>query len=282
MRRLIVTADDFGLDAPVNDAVERAHRDGILTCASLMVSAPAAADAIARARRLPSLGVGLHLTVVRGRPALPPADVPDLVDANGELPTNLVQAGFRFFFLPRVRRQLEQEIRAQFEAFRATRLPLDHVTVHNHMHLHPTVLGLLLRIGPAYGMRAIRIPDERGGGLALRPWIALLRARARAAGLCFNDATLGLRDSGAMDSARVARLLRNVPHGVTEMYFHPATARTPYIERELPGYRIEDEFRALIDPDVRRAVEASGARLIAFRDLYQEVPEKCSVSSSLR
>ena len=78
MKRLVVTADDFGLALPVNAAVEAAHRRGLLTAASLMVTAPAAADAIERARRLPRLGVGLHLVLVDGKPALPPEELPDL------------------------------------------------------------------------------------------------------------------------------------------------------------------------------------------------------------
>jgi hopanoid biosynthesis associated protein HpnK len=278
VRHLIVTADDFGLAMPVNEAVERAHRDGILTCASLMVSAPAAQDAIERARRLPSLRLGLHLTLVRGRPVLPVTKVDRLVDANGEFSRNLVLAGFRFFLLPSVRRQLEREIRAQFDAFQATRFALDHVIVHNHMHLHPTVLGLILKVGRVYGMRTMRIPEEPGGSLFLRPWIALVRARLRRAGICSNDFVLGLRRSGEMDTQRVLSLLGQLPEGTTEIYFHPATSSTPYIERELPGYRVQAEFQALIDPLVRRAVYASGARLIAFSDLYQEVSDKCSVS----
>ena len=277
MRRLIVTADDFGLAVPVNEAVERAHREGVLTCASLMVGAPSAADAVERARSLPDLRVGLHLTLVRGRPVLPAADVPALVGDDGELPRNLVSAGFRFFFLPGIRKQLELEIRAQFEAFRATGLAMDHVIVHNHMHLHPTLLGLILKVGRDYGMRAMRIPQERDGDLFLRPWISLVRARTRRAHVLTNDLVLGLRYTGEMDSTRVISLLRDLPEGTTEMYFHPATRSTPYIERELPGCRVEAEFQALIDPLVRKAIQASGARLIAFSDLYQEVPE-CSAS----
>ena len=152
MRQLIVTGDDFGLAVPVNEALEIAHRDGILRTASLMVGADAAEDALERARRLPSLRVGLHVVLVEGRPVLRPDEVPDLVDASGEFRTDLIASGFRFFFRRDVRRQLEVEIRAQFEAFQKTGLRLDHVNTHNHMHLHPTVLSLLLRIGREYGM----------------------------------------------------------------------------------------------------------------------------------
>ena len=72
MKRIIVNADDFGLALPVNAAVERAHREGIVTTASLMVAEPAADDAIERARALGTLRVGLHVVLVHGRPAARP------------------------------------------------------------------------------------------------------------------------------------------------------------------------------------------------------------------
>src|SRR5580700_770737 len=124
---LIITADDFGLHESVNEAVERAHREGVLSAASLIVAAPAAVDAIARARALPSLRVGLHLVLADGQAILPHAVIPDLVDAEGRFGNRMVRDGVRFFLLPRVRRQLATEIRAQFEAFAASGLSLDHV-----------------------------------------------------------------------------------------------------------------------------------------------------------
>ena len=98
MKRLIVTADDFGLSNPVNEAVELAHTRGILTAASLMVTAPAAADAVTRARRLPELGVGLHLVFVDGIPALPPTQIPDLVGKDGRFHRDPTRFGVRLFF----------------------------------------------------------------------------------------------------------------------------------------------------------------------------------------
>src|SRR6266581_9597373 len=103
-RRLIVTADDFGAEIAINEAVEAAARDGILTCASLMVGAPAAADAVARARRLPGLRVGLHLVLIDGSPVLPPGDIPALVGADGRFDSNQIRTGLRYFFAPGVRR----------------------------------------------------------------------------------------------------------------------------------------------------------------------------------
>ncbi|MCG1056056.1 hopanoid biosynthesis-associated protein HpnK, partial [Mycetohabitans sp. B5] len=153
-RALIVTADDFGLHPRVNEAVERAHREGILNAASLMVAAPAARDALERARRMPSLRVGLHLVLVDGNAMLPRERIASLVDAHGRFGDAMARDGVRFFFLPHVRRQLAREIRAQFDAFAATGLTLDHVNTHKHFHLHPTVLSLIVEIGRDYGMHA--------------------------------------------------------------------------------------------------------------------------------
>src|SRR5574341_92454 len=283
MRKLIVTGDDFGLAIPVNEAIEAAHRDGILTAASLMIGGGAAADAVERAKRLPSLKVGLHLVVVEGRPVLPPDSLPDLVNDHGEFPGDLAAAGIRFFFKPEARRQLEAEIRAQFEAFRRTGLTLDHVNAHNHMHLHPTVLKLVLRVGREYGLKAIRLPYEplhpswqasaRGRGiklaswLLLAPWVALLKRRLKRAGVRFNDFVLGLYDSGRMQTDRVPLLLAGLPEGVTEMYFHPATRRCPELDRTMPDYQHQGELAALLSPAVRAAVTAAGSQRIGFSDL---------------
>jgi hopanoid biosynthesis associated protein HpnK len=266
-RALIVTADDFGLHPAVNAAVELAHRDGVLNAASLMVSAPAAADAVARARRLPTLRVGLHLVLADGPAMLPAADIPDLVDTSGRFGSAMARDGVRFFFLPHVRRQLAAEIRAQFAAFAATGLPLDHVNTHKHFHLHPTILSLILSIGREYGLRAMRLPREPGAPLLLRPWLALLRRRLERAGIAHNDYVLGIARSGAMDEAALLAALQALPAGVGEIYLHPATESGAAIAPSMDGYRHADELAALLSPRVRAALEQAAPRRGGFGDV---------------
>ena len=264
-RGLIVTADDFGLHPSVNSAVERAHRDGILTAASLMVGAPAAGDAIARARASPDLRVGLHLVLADGPSVLPPRAIPDLVDAQGRFGAHMASDGVRFFCMPRVRRQLALEIRAQFEAFAATGLALDHVNAHKHFHLHPTVLSLMLDAGRAHGLSAVRLPLETGLPRWLRPWLALLRARLCAAGVRHNDYIVGLRLSGRFDEAALLAALGTLPAtGVGELYLHPALESGATIAASMAGYRHADEFAALVSPRVRAARDGLSARGMRF------------------
>lgn len=271
IRALIVTADDFGAHPAVNEAVELAHRDGVLNAASLMVSAPAAADAVARARRLPSLRVGLHLVLADGAPTLPRALIPDLLDDAGRFGDDMARQGVRFFFLPHVRRQLADEIRAQFDAFAATGLPLDHVNTHKHFHMHPIVLSLILSIGRDYGMRAVRLPHEAGEPWWLRPWSALVRRRLARAGIAHNDYVLGIAQTGAMDERAMLGALAALPPGVGEIYFHPATVSGAAIAATMDGYRHADELEALLSPRVRAALERAAPVRGGFRDVFPEV-----------
>lgn len=267
-RGLIFTADDFGLDVAVNEAVERAHREGVLTAASLMVAAPAAADAVARARRLPRLRVGLHLVLADGPAVLPRSRIPDLADENGRFGSAMARDGVRFFFVPRVRRQLAAEIRAQFEAFAATGLRLDHVNAHKHFHLHPTVLSLILESGRAFGLRALRLPAEPGMPAWLAPWIALMRRRLERAGIAHNDFVFGIKRSGAMDEAAMLAALERPPPGVSEIYCHPATRDG--LTAAMRAYRHRDELAALCSPRVRARLAELRLPTGGFSDLLPQ------------
>jgi len=277
----------------VNEAVERAHRDGILSGASLMVGAPAAGDAVRRARALPSLRVGLHLVVIEGPAVLPGAEISDLIARRknpspnrgegshgpGQFPSGQLSLALRYAFHSPVRRQLAAEIRAQFAAFVATGLPLDHANAHKHMHLHPTVGRLMIEIGREYGLRAIRVPAEppavlaqcghraRPSDHALHRWTALLRRRARRAGMAVNDHAFGIAWSGHMTAAKLLRLAPHLPEGVSELYFHPASRRDPVLTALMPDYEHEAEFVALLDPAVRASFAAAGAEMTTFSEV---------------
>ncbi len=273
MKRLIVTADDFGAAHEVNEAVEAAHRRGILSAASLMVSAPSAADAVARARRTPSLRVGLHLVLTEGRPVLPASAVRHLVDGSGSFRTDMAALGAAIAFSRQARRELAAEITAQFAAFRATGLTLDHCNAHKHFHLHPVIGRLMTEIGGRFGMRAARVPFEprtRWAPEALTaPLATMLRRRLRAAGLLVPDRVFGLRWSGQFTRNRLLGLLRNLPDGLTEIYLHPATGS---FAGAAPGYRYREEFEALTAPEIIEASRHPSLRLGGFSDFLCAEP----------
>ena len=268
-RRVIFTADDFGLSEGVNEAVERACRDGVLTTASLMISGAAAADAVRRAKELPQLRVGLHVVVIEGSSVRPSA-VRGLVDAAGDFPSDQFGASVDYYFRPKQRRQLASEIRSQFSAFARTGLRLDHANAHKHMHMHPTVGRYLIEIGRDFGLPALRIPREPAGplrragtivgvgGRMLNLWSSLLRSRALQAGIEVNDNVFGIAWSGHMTTDRLVRLIPHLPPGLSEVYLHPAAWRDARLARLMPDYEHEAELEALLSPRVRDARAEAG------------------------
>jgi hopanoid biosynthesis associated protein HpnK len=271
IRRLIVNADDFGLSRSVNEAVIRAHREGILTSASLMVNEAGFNEAVKLARENPKLGVGLHLTLLYGHSVLPPDQIPGLVNASGVFVGNSVHVGMKYFFKRNLLAQLRAEIHAQFEKFRATGLPLDHVNGHLHLHLHPVIFKILMQDSEMLGIRHLRLTRDclsRSRKISCGHWFYRVshaviyewlsgRARKKLAQkkIHHTQITFGLLQDSRVDEAYVLKLLPELPPGDSELYSHPS----------LDKFR--HEFDALVSPRVREQVEKLGIGLIRYQDL---------------
>jgi hopanoid biosynthesis associated protein HpnK len=234
----------------------------VLTAASLMVAGEAAAHAVALAKRMPSLRVGLHLTLLEGIPAAPAEEIPDLLDRQGRLRRDMVAFALSLAVRPSVRRQLRREIAAQFSAFRRTGLPLDHVNAHKHFHIHPLVASAVVAACLENGASSLRVPREPASVVAsvdgtatpqpfVTPWVQALHARARRARLLAPDAVFGLRWSGQVTQSRLVALLHKLPKGLIEIYTHPATSDA--FSGRAHGYRYAEELAALTDTDTIEA-----------------------------
>jgi hopanoid biosynthesis associated protein HpnK len=277
MTTVVFTADDFGLDPAVNEAVERAFRQGVLTTADLMMGQPGTEDALRRLERLPGLAVGLHLALTRATALL--AGQSSWAGRDGKMPENLVESALRVC-LPRLREAARRELEAQFSAFQRTGLDLDHVSVHQHFHLHPVVRDLIFDVGQAYGMAALRVPYEpwyilRRAGMAPRwgeylaswPWVDGLAREVRRRGLGRTAFVWGNAATGHLTPARLRRLLTVLPPGIHEIYCHPATTVTALLHRQAPDYERVAELAALTDPDTLELVDRLGIRRATYRTL---------------
>jgi chitin disaccharide deacetylase len=236
--QVILNADDFGRSTEINRAVLQAHREGVLTSASLMVTGDAAEEAVALARAAPALAVGLHLVLSDGRPASPAQKIPHLTGRSGRFPANPARVWIEYGFSAAARAEMALEVRAQFQRFAATGLPLDHVDAHQHIHMHPAVFHALLPLAMEYDAGGIRLPrddfrlairyDGRGAatkavwaavfGILCRRHAGVLASAARgsdqaaaARRLAITDRVYGLMQSGHMDEAYVLQVLAQAP-----------------------------------------------------------------------
>jgi hopanoid biosynthesis associated protein HpnK len=278
-RQLIVNADDMGLTEGHNRAIVQAHSEGILTSASLLACGMAFDDAVVRARTLPGLGVGIHLTLLEGTPLCPPRTVPDLV-VPGEDGTFGTQYGRLLWGVTfgQVRlRQVSDEWRAQIVKVLESGLRVTHLDSHKHVHMHPQLLGATLALADEYGISRMRLsrPARLLGGKTAALGLLSVWARRRLArrGIRFPGALLGLETSGQMTAARLRKAIQAPWSGTRELMTHPA-----YPSRELArlaargyrwidSYRFGDELAALCSRQTREAVAESDIELVTYESL---------------
>ncbi len=276
---LIINGDDFGYSAAVNRAIVQAHRDGVLTSASLMVNEGAADEAVTLAGANPTLAVGLHLVLVLGRSALPHSEIPQITDAQGNFTNSSFAAGIKYYFSPAARRELRREMRAQFDKFVATGLPFSHVDGHTHLHMHPVIFDELIELCEAYGVRRVRVvkgemrlslsldrthlPLKLVWGTVFNLLARHCEKRLRGRGFVQPEKVYGLLQSGDLNEAYLLGLLSRIESRTSEIYAHPlAFDADETAQRENPGGA--RELQALTSGRVREAIKAAGFELTTY------------------
>lgn len=287
MKELILNADDFGYTRGVNEGIVRAHRDGILTSATLMANGPAFDDAVERAKANPKLGVGCHLVLTGGFSIAPKEEIPSLADQQGRLPRTLGALVARVSVGSVRTKEMETELRAQLEKIRRAGIELTHVDTHKHTHVHPRVMSAIGRVVREFGITRVRNPIEdledswrvarsenagllqnMAASLAVRAVGSWFDAISRKYGLHSPDHFLGLAATGHLGAAALCRLIDTVPEGRTEIMLHPGIYDAELVKS---GSRLQQqrqtELDGLLATEARRAVEANDIRLISYREL---------------
>ena len=276
-RQLIVNGDDFGLNSQVNEGIILAGTEGVLTSCSWLANGSAAEEAARLARECPRLEVGVHLTLVQGRPLLPAETVGSLARGPaGEFPPSFHRV------LPALLRggidlgEVRREWAAQIEKALALGLRPTHLDSHQHLHIWPTLLPLAIDLAKEYGLPALRVPDEPWW--IWRPWagparllarnaLSVLATRARRAvrrhGLWCPDHFRGMLAGGRLRRIELAGIIESLPLGVTEIMCHPAIAG-PETAALGWGYEWESELAALTEPGLRRRLAQEGVILRGF------------------
>ena len=284
-RRLIINGDDFGVSREVNQAVILAHRRGILTSASLMVSGQACEHAVTLAKENPRLAVGLHVTCADGHPVMRPSEIPHIAGKNGTFPSSPAWAGLRYFFSRSARKDLFNEIAAQFEKFSQSGLIFSHVDSHCHLHVHPVVLDAVVELSERYRIKRVRVPADSffsalpflgspllaaGTALVFKLLTGRMKRKLRRRGFIFPQRVYGNLLTGNMSIEYVLSLLDSLPQGTNEIYFHPALPCSPSTcdASQLQQFR---ELSILIDPFVRSKIERLGIIPSTYFDLEKDL-----------
>lgn len=283
-RLLIVNADDLGQTEGVNRGIETAHREGLVSSATLLANGAAFDGGVELAARCPGLGVGVHLNLVEGAPVAPPERVASLVDSHGQFwgKRGLAQRWFTGAIDPG---QVRLEFAAQVNRIRQAGLEPTHFDSHQHLHVLPGLRDVLWSEAVHLGLRACRWPRESLGGNLWPPrvggwlrWLAVRVAAGRGAvtarrqGLRIPGQFGGICQTGTLSAGWIAAWLRALRGPSAELMVHPGfvddTLRAS--GTRLLGQR-EVELRAVCDPSLPTLVRELGLRRGHFGDLPPNV-----------
>ena len=277
--RLIWNADDFGFSGAVNEGIALAHRTGLVRGASLLAGGEAFDGAVALAKMLPELDVGVHLAAVAERPILAPEMLPHLAGRGGRLPESHVAFLWRYLAGPLRAATVEAEWEAQIARVRDAGLTPVYLDSHQHLHVLPGLMEATLRLAKRFGIRAVRTPGDfvpgRPGpvrGALLGALFALgrrARAMARREGLFTADGTLGILDAGRLDAARIRSwlpLLALRPWATLELVSHPGMGEPPGSAASLWGYHWADEMEAARNESLAEALRDCRIDVVGYRD----------------
>lgn len=306
MKQLIINADDLGICEATNTAIAQAHREGVLTSASLMANGAALEHAVEEVvRPNPELGVGLHLCLTSGNCVCPPEEIPLLVNGAGRFCHGFA-ALTKLVWRKRDEAvaQIRRELSAQFERLDSAGVDIDHVDGHRHFHMIPAIFAVVAELTRNRPGVAVRVSDEPlpklsqwrvpaaaaafARNLPKRVILSHFAGRNRAAAQTVPTTrwTYGIMGSGCMYGGVLRDMIPTLRPGVTEILTHPGleepTVPAAVDEGDAGFLKSADrvrELEALIDGDLRTAIEEAGAELIRFAD-FARTPSAAAVPTS--
>lgn len=283
-KQLIINADDFGIHSAVNEAVRKAATEGILTSTSLMAGGDAFDEAVEMARSMPSLGIGIHLTLVGGiKPVLPPSEVPSLTWDNGVFCHDYGKLIVRDLEGKISLSEVYAEWDAQIQKIMNTGLPVTHMDGHQHMHMWPHFYPIARDLAKKYHISCMRVPDEdvlfgmKDGHIirwAAKNGLSLLsrmhRPDLKKNHIRTNDHFFGMLYGGHLSPERFAKFILQTKPGITEIMCHPSADTRAMEDTFHWGYHGEDELAGLLVDINRELIAKKQISLISYRDVREE------------
>lgn len=283
-KQLIINADDFGIHPAVNEAVRKAATEGILTSTSLMAGGDAFDEAVEMARSMPSLGIGIHLTLVGGiKSVLPSSEVPSLTWDNGVFCHDYGKLIVRDLEGKILLSEVYAEWDAQIQKIMNTGLPVTHMDGHQHMHMWPHFYPIARDLAKKYHISCMRVPDEdvlfgmKDGHIirwAAKNGLSLLsrmhRPDLKKNHIRTNDHFFGMLYGGHLSPERFAKFILQTKPGITEIMCHPSADTRAMEDTFHWGYHGEDELAGLLADINRELIAKKQISLISYRDVREE------------
>lgn len=277
MKKLIVTADDFGLAASINRGIVKARETGIVTSVSIMPSGEAVDEALALARKSGDKWVGAHLALSEGAPVSKPSEIPTLVSKDGAFPENYYDFVINLLLGRVDLNQVYAEFSLQLKKIVDAGFKVVCLSGHSHIQMLPAILNIFLKLAAEFRIPAIRYPrrDKLTRPLkAKKVYRALLMTlfeyldypAIRQSGLLCTERVAGFLDAGGMDEKMLSSIIDGIDEGCTELVVHPGMLSADV--KKCSGFHsgCETELAALTSQVIKKKIRDSSIKLISYED----------------
>lgn len=281
MKYLIINADDYGLDENINQGIIRAYSKGIVTSTTILANGEAFFSGITALKENPGLGVGVHLTLVNGRPLSSPAKVPSLINRDGNFYANYKEFFSRFLIgkinLSEVRTEwVKQILYVQNQGLKVT-----HLDSHQHLHIFPGISNIVTDLAREFHIQRIRLPKENIWffGEAF-PSVSRLFSRDILTSISFlskfyflkqnlvvSEYFYGMLWGGHLNENRLITIVQQLPLGISEIMTHPGLNNHALEQKLAWGYNWEEELAALTSLKVKNIIHQQQIHLINYQEL---------------
>ncbi|MGD9109459.1 MAG: ChbG/HpnK family deacetylase [Phycisphaerales bacterium] len=280
-KRLIINADDFGLNSSVNEAVERAHTEGILTSTTMMTNMADAKKAIKIAKTLPELGVGVHLNLFKGKPISSDTKIECLVNKNGDFRYSAPVLAMMASVLHNVRKAIRIEMAEQIQWLIKKKIKPTHLDSHKHFHCVPAVYSIVCDLAREFKIGAVRwcwepkgldsspwplsSAEARKSAKWIRRWAAINRRQDKS--VIKTEAFVGMTHLGRVDMTFLKAVSLYSHAETTELMTHPSTEDDSDEHFRPVKFARKAELEALCDERAKQYFEDAGFELVNYGQL---------------
>ena len=168
MRRLIITADDFGISKGVNDGIIEGFHQGLVRNTALMVNFDDVEKSAIALKNTTGLEIGIHLNLTSGKPVSDARTVPSVIGSDGSF---LGLGGFlkRALLGGIDWQQVSREWRAQIDRGLRLGFRFSNINSHQHVHMLPSLARICADLAEEYRIPAIRLSRFQTGGWRFPP-----------------------------------------------------------------------------------------------------------------
>jgi len=280
-RRLIINADDFGLCTGINRAVEQAHRDGVLTSATIMANMPAAEEAAAIARKLPGLGAGVHLNLTEGAAISKEGSVKCLVNSKGNFAMKPYMLSGLSMVSHKIRKAIRAELSSQIQWVIDKGIRPTHLDSHKHIHCFAAIFTIVCDLARRFNISAIRWAFEPKY-VTKAPWPLTSKQARNNAAIVRTMAWINskqrpyfIRTGGLLGLAHIGKTDVNFFRAVSlyckteviEVMTHPGNDEGLSAKETGMVKQRQDELKTLCDERTKRYLKEANIRLIHYGQL---------------